>query len=554
MTDTTNTVDAAEIDADTEVTAEQQPGILEHRNPHSLQIGENIRDAVDLGREFLASLREHGVLVPLTAVRGDDGVVTVRNGQRRTLGAREVGLTSVPVYVLPANASDDTDEAVERIVHQIVTNDQKDDLTDAQRARGIQQMIDAGLNATKVAKRLSVSRDTVKAATTAAESAAAMDALNCGQLSLVEAAALTEFDDAGPDVLQQLLDAAGGPQFDHTVAQLRQQRETEQAREQAAESYRAQGYQVIDEQPAWRDTSCVELRWLRTAEGDTVTEDAITNPTHWAVWLDEEIAFIDSETGERVDEDAIDFATEDDPNAEAEEGLRHFSTVTEKTVFTAEWYCTDYQGAGLELDAFLKNTRPIVHGQDETAGGESGNEAEARARREAEEAEAAKRERRKVLALNKLGDAAASVRREFVRKLLARKTPPKGAAVFVAECLARDKFLLDQHHGDETAAELLGLDNSAAVRKLVESLGTGGDARAQVIVLGLVLGSMEARTPKDAWRNASSGWLTSGVKSGEYLKFLAEQGYTLSAVEEVITADRTADSVYDDQGAAAGKE
>jgi hypothetical protein len=73
------------------------------------------------------------------------------------------------------------------------------------------------------------------------------------------------------------------------------------------------------------------------------------------------------------------------------------------------------------------------------------------------------------------------------------KTPPKGAAVFVAECLARDKFLLDQHHGDETAAELLGMDNSAAVRKQVESLGTGGDARAQVIVLGLVLGSMEAR-------------------------------------------------------------
>ena len=89
------------------------------------KIGDNVRDSVDLGKEFLASLREHGVLVPITAVRGDDGVVTVRNGQRRTLGAREVGLATVPVYVLPANASDDTAEAVERIVHQIVTNDQK---------------------------------------------------------------------------------------------------------------------------------------------------------------------------------------------------------------------------------------------------------------------------------------------------------------------------------------------------------------------------------------------------------------------------------------------
>lgn len=145
------------------------------------------------------------------------------------------------------------------------------------------------------------------------------------------------------------------------------------------------------------------------------------------VWLDEEVAFVDRETAERVDEDAIDFATEDDPKRDAEEGLRHFSTVMEKTVFTPEWFCIDHQGAGLELHAFLKNTCPIVHGEGETGGDDSGDEAAARARREAEEAEAAKRERRKVLALNKLGDAAASVRREFVRK---------GAAIFVAGCVA----------------------------------------------------------------------------------------------------------------------
>lgn len=126
--------------------------------------------------------------------------------------------------------------------------------------------------------------------------------------------------------------------------------------------------------------------------------------------------------------------------------------------------------------------------------------------------------------------------------------------MFVAGCLARDKFLLDQHHGDEIAAELLGLDDSAAIRKLVEGLGTGGDKRAQVIILRLVLGSMEARTPKDAWRNANSGWLTSGVKSSDYLKFLAVQGYTLSAVEEVITAHRRAASVYEEQAASAEKE
>jgi ParB family chromosome partitioning protein len=431
----------------------------------------------------------------------------------------------VPVYVLPASASDETAAAVERIVHQIVTNDQKADLTDAQRARGIQQMIDAGLTAAKVAKSLSVSRDTVKAATTAAGSTAAMDALNSGQLSLVEAAALTEFDQDA-DALQQLLNAAGGPMFDHTVAQLRQQRETAKARAEAAESYATQGYRVLDEQPAWRDTSCVGLRWLRTAEGNEVTDDAITNPAHWAVWMEEEIAFVDRESGEPVDEDSIDFHTERHPSEQAEEGLRHFSTVIEKAVYTPSWFCIDHQGAGLDLDGFLKNARPVVHGQDETAGGDSGNEAEARARREAEEAEAAKRERRQVIALNKLAEAATSVRRDYVRKLLARKTPPKGAGIFVAGCLARDNFLLQQHHGDDIAAELLGFDSSAAIRKLVENLGSGGDARAQVIVLALVLGSMEARTPKDAWRSGGAGW-ASYVKSGDYLKFLAANEYTL---------------------------
>ena len=133
------------------------------------------------------------------------------------------------------------------------------------------------------------------------------------------------------------------------------------------------------------------------------------------------------------------------------------------------------------------------------------------------------------------------------------KTPPKGAAIFVAGCLARDKFLLDQYHGDDTAAELLGLDNSAAIRALVETLGTGGDARAQVITLALVLGSMEARTPKDAWRSGSSAFM-SCVTPGEYLKWLAAQGYPLSPVEEVITGDRTADAVYDEQSSADGKE
>ena len=99
------------------------------------------------------------------------------------------------------------------------------------------------------------------------------------------------------------------------------------------------------------------------------------------------------------------------------------------------------------------------------------------------------------------------------------------------------------------------IHGGAAVRKLVDNLGTGGDARAQMITLALVLGSMEAHTPKDAWRSATGGGWVSSLKPGDSLKFLVAQGYTLSDVEEVITGDRTADAVYDQQQAKpAGKE
>ena len=57
----------------------------------------------------------------------------------------------MPVYVREVN-TDDTALAVERVVEQIVLNDHRADLTDAQRARGINQLLLAGVTPAKVAK------------------------------------------------------------------------------------------------------------------------------------------------------------------------------------------------------------------------------------------------------------------------------------------------------------------------------------------------------------------------------------------------------------------
>ena len=152
-----------------------------------------------------------------------------------------------------------------------------------------------------------------------------------------------------------------------------------------------------------------------------------------------------------------------------------------------------------------------------------------------------------MIALNRLSEAALSVRREFVRKLLARKSVPKGAAIFVAQCLTCDKRLPDEYHGDEIAAELLGVADVGAMKKLTAELGAGGDGRAQVILLALVLGALESRTPKDAWRHPGGyGWSSYYVQTALYLRFLAANGYTLSTVETVISGERNADDVYDE--------
>ena len=326
-------------------------------------------------------------------MRGEDGLVRVRAGQRRTLAARQAGLATVPVYVRPASEGDEKAQVVERVSQQIVENDQRKALTDAQRVKGIQQMLDAGVSVTRVAKTLSVPRDTVKAAATAAGSTAAMDGLSSGQLSLAEAAAITAFED-DPDALAELLRVAGTGRFEHKLAEIRQQRESDKAYGEAVASYTGQGYSVIEDYPGYYDTTHVGLRYLRTADGSAATEEAITDPAHWAVHLTEDTAYVGRDTGESVDDDDIDWYCRHSATGEPEDGKRHPDTVTEHAVFTAEWFCTDYAAAGLQLcDTLAKRA------QAGGGGGPDGQDADAQA---AAQAEAARLERRKTIALNKL--------------------------------------------------------------------------------------------------------------------------------------------------------
>jgi ParB family chromosome partitioning protein len=532
----------------TETTTEQVVGSVEYIDPQTLEFEDNVRDHVALDKDFLSSLRELGVIVPILAIRDADGRTYVREGQCRTLGAREVGLATVPVYVLPANASDEDTATVERIVQQMVANDQRSALTNSQRARAIQQMLDTGMSATTVAKKLSMRSADVKAAGAVTKSQTALEALDGGQLDFAQAEVLAEFED-DEDAVERLLRAAryGGNNFEHTVSTLRSERQINALITEAAKKYTERGYTILQDRPRWSDMSAIALNCLRCGDDAELPADFDKKPEHWAVHLTEDYAYIDNATGEVVADSDIDWDTENDEDALPADGLRHVSTVTEKTVIVPEWYCLNYQAAGLTLAPSLRNVAsrrgaPSAQNDDDSP--------EAIAEREAAQQEADRRDRRKVLVLNRLGAAAECVRREYVTKLLGRKTAPKGAATFVAHCLTRDPYILSQNHGSNLTAELLGVQDERAVRAMVNEFSTNIDARAQVISLAVVLGALEARTDKSAWRNARTGitgtasYIASTVGSDAYLQFLIDSGYQPSEIEKVIVGQRTSEGVF----------
>jgi hypothetical protein len=144
--------------------------------------------------------------------------------------------------------------------------------------------------------------------------------------------AMTYFEQ-NPTAVRALLDVAGGPMFEHRVAQLRQDRESACARARAETGYAERGFTILEERPSWRDNTRVALRYLRTSDAHDATTDAVTDPARWAVLLVEDTVLVDATTGEPVDEADVDWTTQLHPYRTPAEDCRHASTVLEQTVW-----------------------------------------------------------------------------------------------------------------------------------------------------------------------------------------------------------------------------
>ena len=105
--------------------------------------------------ELVSSVREHGVIQPLTVRPVGDGYYQIVAGERRWRAAREAGLDRIPVKVVSA----DDKTAMELA---LVENLQREDLNPMEEARGYDTLIrEYGLTQEETAARVGKSRPVV---------------------------------------------------------------------------------------------------------------------------------------------------------------------------------------------------------------------------------------------------------------------------------------------------------------------------------------------------------------------------------------------------------
>lgn len=243
-------------------------GTIEHIDPTTLVIEANVRPSAPVDANFVQSIRENGVLVPVVARRDEHGNILVRMGQRRTLGAREAGVSTIPVYVVDAD-----DATAERIIRQMVENDQREALTAADRAAAFQQLAFEGMPISTIAKRTGTKSKEVKTALAVAENAVAASAVHDHPITLDQAAALIEFED-DEQLRARLIEIATTEpgQFPHAAQRARDDRARAQAKAAAEAELAARGYEILDHEIYYGDS---RIRELRTSEGERVSVEDI---------------------------------------------------------------------------------------------------------------------------------------------------------------------------------------------------------------------------------------------------------------------------------------
>jgi ParB family transcriptional regulator, chromosome partitioning protein len=240
---------------------------LEMLDPTTLIVDTNVRKDAALTPEFVASIKEHGVIEPVIAHRNEDGTVHVRMGQRRTLGAVEAQCPQIPVMIT-ASA-----EEAERIVSQVVENIQRAAMTEADEADAYHQLSLIGVSAAAIAKKTGRKKAAVEGALKAKASEAGTAALDRGW-SIETALIMAEFenDEAATADLESVLRDEPDQLF-HVAQQIRDNRAREAELAALLDGLKAEGKTIVDCAGHYADEENLFVTAANRADGEPATDE-----------------------------------------------------------------------------------------------------------------------------------------------------------------------------------------------------------------------------------------------------------------------------------------
>lgn len=183
-----------------------------------------------------ASIKQHGVLVPLLVVPNADGYGVIA-GKRRLAAARKAGIDAIPCIV-----RDDIDAAAITAIENL----QRQDFNANEEAAAYEQLAIAGLDDEAIAATLGVDLDRVGRGRKVASSKTATAVVKKYDLTMEQAFAIAEFDDDKEAVKRLTVEAVERPgMFDHTLSRMRQERERAATLEAKAVELEAKGVTVL---------------------------------------------------------------------------------------------------------------------------------------------------------------------------------------------------------------------------------------------------------------------------------------------------------------------
>ncbi|MFK5691367.1 ParB/RepB/Spo0J family partition protein [Ornithinimicrobium sp. LYQ92] len=249
-------------------------------DPAALIVGQNVRattaEDVQADAAFIASIRENGVLVPITAYTNEDGQPVVITGQRRTLAAL-VTATQVPTVLYPNKP-----ENIDALRQQWDENERRAEMSEDDHARGIEQFSLLGLTAEQIAQATGEAPERVEAALSVVGTTQRRTIAEHG-LTIQEAAALAEFED-DEEAVEELITAAQEGRFEHAAARVRWSKTYEQVSEQARAEQDAAGVAVVESYTY--DGKTVKVSRLTDTEGNPLDPEAHAQCPGHAVSID----------------------------------------------------------------------------------------------------------------------------------------------------------------------------------------------------------------------------------------------------------------------------